>query len=164
MTAVPTVTGSAETTIPASGTNVTQSGEGTGENTGSELAPVPPPPADTGGQTGTPPADPPPPPDLSNQGRGGAAEDAVPGEQNTQRIVSLTGTAKFRIPDRLTNTTITEIKNVRYQSLTGQIRDLILYAQQNHLSFKLIVGQKTRLSGPLERAVGLDNITRMPFP
>jgi hypothetical protein len=56
--------------MPGTGTNVTQSSEGTGENVGSEPAPGGPPPADTdtGGQTGTP--DPPPPPDLSNQPTG----------------------------------------------------------------------------------------------
>jgi hypothetical protein len=93
MTAVPTVTGSAETTMPVTGTNVTQSGEGTGENTGSEPPPVPPPPADTGGQTATP--DPPPPPDLSNQ----PPPEGDPGQapQGSQQTPTITGFSRHAL-------------------------------------------------------------------
>lgn len=47
---------------------------------------------------------------------------AVGIEQNTTRIPSMTGTAQYRIPDGLSSTTLSEVKNVAVQSLTNQLR------------------------------------------
>jgi RHS repeat-associated protein len=71
---------------------------------------------------------------------GQAGEEAAEIVKNTTRIPSLTDTANYRVPDQFIEDTITEVKNVAYQSLTNQIRDFVLYAQDNGLKFTLIVG------------------------
>jgi len=82
--------------------------------------------------------------------------------RNTERIPSLTGTAKYRTPDGLNRTakTIDEVKNVSYQARTNQIRDNIAFAQQKGFTFSLHVRSTTRLSGPLQRevATGIVNL------
>ncbi|CAM3937077.1 RHS repeat-associated core domain-containing protein [Kibdelosporangium persicum] len=70
-------------------------------------------------------------------------------------IPSLTGTSKNgrRIPDALTATTLTEIKNVGRLNYTNQLKDFVLYAKQKGLQFDLVVRQNTRLSKPLQEQV-----------
>jgi len=82
--------------------------------------------------------------------------------QNTQRVQSVLNPEKYRVPDGLTNTTLTEIKNVQYQSWTSQLRDYSAIAQRDGLSFTLKLNSSARTSGPLEQAFadGLVNIVR----
>lgn len=82
--------------------------------------------------------------------------------QNTTRVQSATNPQKYRIPDGLTNTTLTEVKNVRYQSWTSQLRDYSAIAQRDGLGFNLLINSGARLSGPLGKAFdeGLVNILR----
>ena len=58
-----------------------------------------------------------------------------------------------RIPDGLTRTVLSEIKNVGHQSYTRQLRDMVEWAGQNGRTVDLYVRQGTTLSGPLQRAV-----------
>ncbi len=95
-------------------------------------------------------------------GREGMAAAGI--EQNTTRIPSLTGTAKYRVPDGLTNTTLSEVKNVSKQSLTNQIRDYLQYSQQQGLNFELHVRPSTQLTKPLQQQVTLGNITLKLLP
>jgi len=95
-------------------------------------------------------------------GREGMAAAGI--EQNTVRIPSLTGTAQYRIPDGLTNTTLSEVKNVSQQSLTGQIKDFIQYSQQQGLNFELHVRPTTQLSKPLQQQVTQGNVTLKVLP
>jgi RHS repeat-associated protein len=74
-------------------------------------------------------------------------------EKNTTRIPSLSGTANYRIPDGLTNTVLSEVKNVGQLSFTNQLRDFASYAQSNGLNFNLYVRPTTQLSGPLQQAI-----------
>lgn len=86
--------------------------------------------------------------------------------KNTQRIPSDTGTAKYRIPDGLNwNTrTLSEVKNVRYQSLTNQLRDNLAFVQKNPgFRFDLHVRSTTRLSGPLQQQITAGNINLRTF-
>lgn len=55
------------------------------------------------------------------------------------RIPSMTGTAAYRIPDELTDTSLTEVKNVATLSYTNQLRDFYWYVSLTGRSFNLIV-------------------------
>jgi hypothetical protein len=57
-----------------------------------------------------------------------AGEEAVGISAAKVRIPSLTGTAKYRIPDKLTPASLEEVKNVKTLSLTNQIKDFHLYS------------------------------------
>jgi RHS repeat-associated protein len=84
--------------------------------------------------------------------------------QNTQRIPSITQTAEYRIPDGLTNTTLTEVKNVAQQSYTAQIKDYVQYSESQGLNFELHVRKDTYLSKPLKQKVreGKINLKYLP--
>jgi len=69
------------------------------------------------------------------------------------RIPSMTGTAAYRIPDALTDTALTEVKNVASLSYTNQLRDFYWYASFTGRSFKLIVRANTILSPRLQMMV-----------
>ena len=58
-----------------------------------------------------------------------------------QRIPSLSGTAKYRIPDELLHDQkiLREIKNVSSQSYTNQLKDFNAWAKQNGYQFILEV-------------------------
>nr|WP_255724382.1 putative toxin [Terrimonas ginsenosidimutans] len=79
-------------------------------------------------------------------------------EQNTTRIPSASGKAAYRVPDGLTTTTLSEVKNVAKQSYTSQLQDYVQYAQQNGLKFDLYVRPTTQLSQPLMDQVNKGNI------
>jgi Restriction endonuclease fold toxin 7 len=83
--------------------------------------------------------------------------------KNTERIVSLTGTKNFRVPDvlDLSKRIIGEIKNVKSLSYSSQIKDDILYAAQENLQFHLYIrsGTGTTLSGPLKALEAAGKIT-----
>ena len=76
-----------------------------------------------------------------------------------------------RIPDGLTDTVLTEVKNVASQSYTQQLRDFAAHAGAKGLRFDLWVrpdtaaGVGTKLSGPLREAEarGIVNILKIPF-
>jgi hypothetical protein len=72
---------------------------------------------------------------------------------------------RTRIPDGLTSTVLSEVKNVKSMSFTQQLRDFASYASQNGLRFDLFVRPGAGLSGPLldARAAGAVNILEIPF-
>ncbi len=82
--------------------------------------------------------------------------------QSTVRVESATKPGAYRVPDGLTNTTLTEVKNVKYQSWTAQLRDYSAIAQRDGLKFELLINPTARVSGPLQKAFddGLVNIKR----
>ena len=71
---------------------------------------------------------------------------------------------RMRFPDEVTKTLIKEVKNVKYQGLTSQIRDYIAIAKKEKLPFELWVrsGTGTKISAPLQAAenAGLLKIVR----
>ena len=71
------------------------------------------------------------------------------------RIASLSGTAAYRIPDELLSDQKIprEIKNVKYQGYTNQLKDFNQWAKQNGYQFILQVRPNTVLSGPLQSAI-----------
>lgn len=96
---------------------------------------------------------------------GQAGEDAV-GITGPKVGIEIPGSGITRFPDELTNTTLTEVKNVQNSSFTQQLRDYLSYAQQNGLQFNLYVRPTTTLSGPLQNAVssGQINLYFIPLP
>ncbi len=74
------------------------------------------------------------------------------------RIDSLTGTANYRVPDQLTDTFLLEVKNEAELSLTSQLQDFDLYAQQEGLAFILLVRTNTKISQPLQDLVNTGKI------
>jgi len=87
---------------------------------------------------------------LGRQGER-AARAALNFAKNSQRFYTAAG--NFRIPDGIVGNTFYEVKNVAYQPLTAQIRDLIEIAAANNATLTLIVRQGTKLSGPLQALV-----------
>ncbi len=57
--------------------------------------------------------------------------------KNSKHIDSITGSAHYRIPDELTKTSLTEVKNVKNLNYTKQIEDFILYANKKNLTFTI---------------------------
>lgn len=69
-----------------------------------------------------------------------------------------------RIADGMTETTISEVKNVAYQGYTQQLKDYVTYSIDHGLQFDLYVRRSTTLSRPLQEAIGLGQINRMYIP
>jgi len=91
---------------------------------------------------------------------GKEGEEAA-GIVNTKtRIDSLSGTAKYRIPDELLKDEkiLREIKNVSNLSYTNQLRDFNAWAKQNGYQFVLEVRPGAELSGPLQEAINKGDI------
>jgi len=107
--------------------------------------------------------------DTSSEGAGGASlarqlgkegEDAAGIINAKSRIPSLSGTAKYRIPDELLQDEkiLREIKNVSSQSYTNQLRDFNAWSKQNGYQFVLEVRPGAKLSGPLQEAINNGDI------
>jgi RHS repeat-associated protein len=94
---------------------------------------------------------------------GQAGEDAV-GITGPKVSIEIPGSGQIRIPDALTDTTLTEVKNVGSLSYTQQLQDFTTYSQANGLDFQLYVRPSTQLSGPLQQAItnGQINLNFIP--
>jgi hypothetical protein len=97
---------------------------------------------------------------------GQAGEDAVRAANDIGPKVIIDVAGRTRIPDGLTPTVLSEVKNVQSLSYTQQLRDFAAYAQQTGRQFDLYVRPDTRLSGPLQDAVrrGDINLRIIPGP
>jgi hypothetical protein len=69
-----------------------------------------------------------------------------------------------RYPDRLTRTSIEEVKNVQYLALTKQLRDYPAHAENNELTFILHLRPETKYSGPLRALIDADRIKLKYIP
>jgi len=101
---------------------------------------------------------------LANSRALGIAGEQAVGVGSKTRIPILTGTAKYRIPDQLTSTTLGEVKNVSHLSLTRQLTDFHLYSQQNGLQFILHTRPTTTFSKPLQQLINNGTIIHNPVP
>ena len=82
---------------------------------------------------------------------GKAGEKAANIEKNYATI-DMNGTA--RIPDGFDSTMwVQEVKNVKTQSFTSQLKDDFIYASQNKLKMELYVRQTTHITKPLQEAI-----------
>jgi len=94
---------------------------------------------------------------------GQAGEDAV-GISVPKTAIEIPGSGAIRFPDALTDTTLTEVKNVGPLSFTQQFRDFVTYSLENSLEFQLYVRPSTQLSGPLQQAIANGQITLKTIP
>jgi hypothetical protein len=101
---------------------------------------------------------------LSNARALGIAGEEAVGVGAKTRIPSLTGTAKYRIPDQLTSTTLGEVKNVSHLSLTRQLTDFHLFSQQTGRQFILYTRPNTNFSRPLQNLINNGSIITKPIP
>jgi len=70
-----------------------------------------------------------------------------------------------RIPDAISpRKYIVEIKNVKYQHLSRQLRDYIDIAENEERKFVLLINEKADISGPLQRLADLKIIKIIPIP
>jgi RHS repeat-associated protein len=95
---------------------------------------------------------------------GQAGEAAVRGVADIGEKVAIRVAGRTRIPDGLTNTVLTEVKNVKSLSYTQQLRDFASYAQANGLRFDLWVRKAAELSGPLQEAIRNGSINLRIIP
>jgi RHS repeat-associated protein len=106
--------------------------------------------------------------------RGGAAVVRLgqAGEAAVRAVVDIGDKAKIfvegrgRIPDGITNTVLSEVKNVQSLSFTQQLRDFASFASQKGLRFDLYIRAGARLSQPLRDAdaANVVNILEIPTP
>lgn len=100
--------------------------------------------------------------DVATKGKAGEALSGL--TKNTAHIPSLTGTASYRIPDGLTNTILSEVKNYAGTlSYTNQIKDFVLYAQSQSPPLQMHLYTNAHLSGPLQQMVDSGIIQLFPL-
>ena len=76
--------------------------------------------------------------------------------------INKTGTASYRIPDGLTNTILSEVKNYSGTlSYTNQLKDFVMYSQSKGLEMHLYTN--AQLTGPLQNIVDSGLIQVFPL-
>jgi hypothetical protein len=99
---------------------------------------------------------------------GQEGEEAVGIPQSAPKpSIKITSSDATRYPDRVTELTLEEVKNVKRQALTQQLSEYLEYAQENGLTFILHTRPDTVLSGPLKALIDaghleLRHIRRLP--
>lgn len=98
--------------------------------------------------------------DVAAKGKAGEAASGI--IKNTTRIPSLTGTASYRIPDGLTDTVLSEVKNYSGTlSYTRQLKDFVMYSQSKELEMHLYTN--ARLTSSLQDLVDSGVIQIFPL-
>lgn len=95
---------------------------------------------------------------------GAVGEAAVRSENDIGPKVGIEVNGRARIPDGLTDTTLSEVKNVSKLSYTQQLRDFSNYANSTGRDFDLYVRPNTELSGPLLDAIQNGDINLKYIP
>ena len=91
-------------------------------------------------------------------------EDAVGIVGAKTRIPSLTGTATYRIPDRLTALTLEEVKNVQRLGLTNQIKDFNLFSKQTGRQFIIYTRSNTEFTAPMQNLINQGQVVMKNIP
>lgn len=99
---------------------------------------------------------------VRNMGIAGETATGITGPKT--RIPSFTGTANYRIPEKLTPTELFEVKNVAKQGYTSQIQDFNLYSQATGRQFTLFTRSNTELSKPLKAQIQKGFIKHSTIP
>jgi hypothetical protein len=90
---------------------------------------------------------------------GRLGEEAVGIPANAPKpSIKISESGVTRYPDRLTEKTIEEVKNVKYLAFTQQLRDYLVHALDNDLTFILHARPETTYSGPLRQLIDADQI------
>lgn len=99
---------------------------------------------------------------MANARSLGAAGEASVGITEAKTGIQIGG--KMRFPDRLTATTLEEVKNVGSQSFTRQLRDYLNYSQQTGRQMILHTRPTTTMTGPLKKAIESGQIIHRTIP
>lgn len=91
---------------------------------------------------------------------GREGEAAVRAAQDIGPKVKIAINGRARIPDGLTSSTLSEVKNVGYLSFTQQLRDFADFSQSTGRSFDLFTRPQTTISRPLQEAIDQGFINR----
>jgi hypothetical protein len=91
---------------------------------------------------------------------GDAGETSANISKNTEHIRAASGAANYRVPDELSeySRAIGEVKNVKYQHYSSQLKDYVAFAKANGYTFKLTVRVGTQISLQLQMAVDQGDI------
>ena len=81
-------------------------------------------------------------------GRDGERQAGINSSKKTQIVIN----NRSRIPDRLTSSVLTEVKNVKYLANILQLRDYAAYAKQEKLDLELIVRKSTKVLSTVKNA------------
>jgi hypothetical protein len=96
---------------------------------------------------------------------GQLGEEAVGIPANAPKAsIKISESGLTRYPDRLTGTTIEEVKNVKYLAFTQQLRDYLAHAENNDLTFILHARPETTYSGPLQQLIDAGQIKLRYIP
>ncbi len=95
---------------------------------------------------------------------GQAGEAAVRAAVDIGEKAKIVVNGRNRIPDGLTSTVLSEVKNVKSLSFTKQLRDFSDFAKSNGKSFDLYMRPNTRVSAPLQDAIDTGFIRRVDIP
>lgn len=94
----------------------------------------------------------------------GSARSVYSSPQNWRKIDSYTHGYRYRVPDRLildssgTARAIGELKKVKYQAATSQIRDYARFAKERGIPFYLFINKSATLSKRLLRLADADEV------
>ncbi len=94
---------------------------------------------------------------------GRAGEDAV-GITQAKIGVKVPSSGRMVFPDKITDEVLKEVKNVKYQSLTQQLRDYLEIARARGLEYELWLRPSTKVSKPLQRLMDAGEIKRCDIP
>ena len=99
---------------------------------------------------------------VANKGKMGEELSGI--TKNTTHIPSATGTARYRIPDGLSNSTLSEVKNYSGTlSYTNQLKDFVSYAQSQVPPLQIHLHTNAKLTGPLQQLVDSGIIQVFPL-
>ncbi|CAM3529392.1 putative Rhs family protein [Xenorhabdus nematophila ATCC 19061] len=102
---------------------------------------------------------------ASKAGREGEAAVKSVYNIGDKRKISV-GEDRYRIPDGIhtIDKTLNEVKNVKRQGLTRQLKDYSAYAQEKNLDFNLFIRPDTKVSKPLQEQIDKGLIKRKDIP
>lgn len=95
---------------------------------------------------------------------GRQGEIRVRGTQNVSTKITIRG--RNRVPDRYNkrSRSIGEVKNVRYQHYSSQLRDMTDWASSKGWTFTLYVRRNTKLSAEVKRQIAAKRIRKRFIP
>ncbi|CAM3529471.1 hypothetical protein XNC1_2917 [Xenorhabdus nematophila ATCC 19061] len=100
---------------------------------------------------------------ASKAGREGEAAVKSVYNIGDKRKISV-GEDRYRIPDGMPDKALNEVKNVKRQGLTRQLKDYSDYAQKERLDFNLFMRPDTKVSKPLQEQIDKGIIKRKDIP
>jgi RHS repeat-associated protein len=97
---------------------------------------------------------------------GREGEEAVRSAYDIGEKAAVQVGGRTRIPDGINEVaeTVSEVKNVRYQGYTSQLRDYVQYAQDRGYQFNLFIRSDTQLSRPLQDAINCGDVCAWKIP